>query len=253
MKLHRIVVILACLVIIALSAFVPSYAYTAQTDNTGNTSVAEYSVLHQSVYTFNAAGSVDTYSIVTRGNDGNAAKMYCMTTDERLCSAGGVQYQGKLIGETHMWSTSPTSDPNSPEEMFVTISNSGTFADFTNSDWRYILKITATDKDDQYAVSNGDGTWQYYTYHNSQYSSVSYLSFFDNYCNEEHYYTVKLYLAGPELDTPDDGVNSRFVAGVPYYVSGNPAKQNDLMQYNSGNLIVNGVITFLYDSNRTIP
>lgn len=244
-----------CLVVAVISLAGVSFGYTAYTVNSNNTATAEYVVLSQDAYSFTPEeASYQTYMVVTTGDDGSPVAKYNMKCDAALDTLGGIEYYGKAIGSSTIRVEYSLSDPD-PKDFFVQVRNSAALthyglADLSDSQWRYILKITADGKATQYAVTDGSDAdaWSYYINDNSTYVAETNLVLADNIAN----YAVTFYLAGPGYQVEykvDDKYVIKYVIATDFDTAHpTDVQPNDLSHYNNGKLIDEAIITYVCDS-----
>ena len=196
-------IVAAVLVILLASAFAATgYAYTASTENSGNSVTSQYVTLTQQNYTF-SSGSVG-FDVIETG----AGIRYQLvgSNQNQLIEIDGKMYYGVALGSPDKLTARMVGGGGG--NLNITMSSPqlyGKFADFSQNhlDWRYILKVYASNEahpesNCQYAYYDGasSGVWKYA----EVVSGVQHSA--DNLVLNtavDHYVTI-LYFAGPGED-----------------------------------------------------
>lgn len=189
----RFLLAITLIFVLAASFAAVGYAYTASTENSGNTATSEYVVLTQTEYTFSSS---DLALDIVSTDAGTAYRLVGGTTE--LTDIDGRKYYGFKIGEDTLTATIVGGD-TLPQplsvEVSTPISNGSWFVDFSDRllDWRYVLVVEKSDdhtKQYAYYDGAGNGAWKY--------SSGTSLSL-----AKDVVYNTTLYLAAPGVDVAD--------------------------------------------------
>lgn len=152
--MKKILLAVAIVAVLAMAFTSVGYAYTASTENSGNSVISQYVTLTQQNYTF-AGGSVSFDVIETEAG----IKYQLVGTAVPLTSIEGADYMGVSIG-TDKLSASATGWTGGLLDVAVTSPQlDGTwFTDYSGDlhGWRYVLKVTA-DCDIEDSVSDING------------------------------------------------------------------------------------------------
>ncbi len=135
----RFLLTISLLFVVAASFVTIGMAYTASTDNTGNTVTSEYVVLEQFNYSLSSEDGL-RFDIVTT----EAGTVYQIPRVVPLIDIDGAQYYGFKVGEDQLTAHVVGSE-RSNLDVFVETSDLiggvgfSAFGDY--QDWRYILKV----------------------------------------------------------------------------------------------------------------
>jgi len=146
------------------------YAYTASTENSGNSISSEYVVLAQSNYTFSAGTSFTYYSITSSANtyyyiaDDDPAVERILDTGSGYAKHNSKYYWGVRIGDPTTLSISSVNyDMSNQMKIQIKMStvDNECFTKFTTNDWLYFMKICYIDNgvamDIHWLWSKGNG------------------------------------------------------------------------------------------------
>lgn len=208
----------AAMIVVAAIAFVSiGVAYSASTENTGNTLTSEYVVLEQTRYSFSSHDL--QFDTVTD----ELGTHYQLRYVSGIVTIDGKDYYGVQVGNSD--TLKATSVGSERTVLDVTVNtldmDDSYFADFSKMfDWRYILEIECTSASVplQYAYYDGskatgeDGLvlWKVLVPSSSGYVESSSLKIDVDTSESARVYTTKLYFAGPAETVNDDS----FVRGV---------------------------------------
>ena len=154
------------LVLVMAAAFTTiGMAYTASTDNSGNTATSEYVVLEQTNYTFSSASGLRFDIITTKAGTVYQANG-SFTIDIPISQTESQSYIGVQIGQQDTLKATEINTSLGSIQVSVNTfapgSNTG-FKDFSSNTmgWRYVLKVEGPDPTNpqdtliQYAVYDG--------------------------------------------------------------------------------------------------
>jgi len=188
----RFLVASALVLVLAASFAAVGYAYTATTENSGNTATSEYVVLTQQNYTF--TNNDLRFDVI----DTDGGKVYQLLGGyNTLITIDGKVYYGMVIGQDTLTATKVGGTGNTIDiEVSSENQQNGWFTDYGDTlyDWRYILEIKDTSEQKQYAYYSGslDGVWKY---------QVGGVSVEKLTLTLEENYTTTLYFAGVGVNT----------------------------------------------------
>ncbi len=156
------------------------YAYTASTENSGNTLTSEYVVLSQQTYTFTDGDGVIVDTVTSKaGTVYQIHKGGKPVTD--LFTYENRHYYGVPVGTDTLRADAVGIAPNTVLKVFTETfftENQGVistgFSDYsgTSIDWRYILKIEVTDQEDSATVTAKDVPTTQYLYYDGHSTPV---------------------------------------------------------------------------------
>lgn len=137
----KLLAALAMMALVAVAFVSVGMAYTASTENSGNTLTSEYVVLEQTKYTF----TDDTLQFDTVTNE--MGTYYQLRYATELIPIDGKMYYGVQVGESDTLKSTVVGNP-SLTKLDVTVNTlnlaESIFTDYSDIyDWRYILKISS--------------------------------------------------------------------------------------------------------------
>ena len=187
--MKRVLQVLAIVAILiaGVSAIGVAYAFSGYTENTNNTSEAEYVVLSQENYSF-GTGVMAFSTVTVRGPDGNPMTTYVLAGDTSSFTIGGDSFTGVQIGDPDRL-FGRYAGPGTPSEISdVYVQTVGTgFTDLSELGWYYVVKVSCDGESDQYVYWDGN--------------ALSWTGTFDlaiDHDNITKTYTTELYIAVPD-------------------------------------------------------
>lgn len=156
---HRHLTTVALLALLALAFVAIGFAYTAATENSGNSVVSEYVVLTQTNYDITSE-DIKFDTITTELGTVYRLVGTVQKPVVRLLQIDGRDYYGIQLGQDTL-SASVVGSTETVLDVTVNTLNleESLFTDFSELfDWRYVLKVSGNDVPDQYAYYDGSGT-----------------------------------------------------------------------------------------------
>ena len=156
----RLLTTIAILAVVALSFVTIGFAYTASTENSGNTVVSEYVVLDQTNYDVTSE-DIKFDTITTELGTVYQLVGTAQKPVEKLLSIDGKDYYGIQLGNSDTLSAAVVGSTKTVIDVTVNTLNlnNSLYTEFSELfDWRYVLKVSGTGVPDQYAYYDGSGT-----------------------------------------------------------------------------------------------
>ena len=237
------------------------YAYTASTENTGNSVSSEYVVLAQSNYTFSAGASFTYYSITSGADtyyylqDDSPTLKQILDTGSGYTNHNGKYYWGVRIGDPTTLSISAVNyeltDHMCIQVGMSTVDNER-FTKFTTNDWQYFMKIYYVENERVYDIhwlwSKGNG-WNIKVGGGTSDGKVAKITI-----DPTKDYIAELYLGAPGIIVSDMTVTTAS-SGAAKASAGckTEPKGNTGLDPSGRMLIKDGWVSFAFDINDNLP
>ena len=158
--MSKLLTTVAAIIVLAIVFIGIGYAYTSVTENSDNTVTSQYVVLTQQNYNLT---NLDLDFDIKETEAGVVYRLN--STSAPLISIDGITYCGVSIGTDKLTATTSGFTPSQPLEVSITSPqiDGSWFTDYSDylMGWKYILEVSATAKETQYAFYDGaeDGIW----------------------------------------------------------------------------------------------